>query len=380
MILKCLIANLARSFFLISLIISLVACGGSSSPPIVPPPSSSEFIYVSNVTSWDSHIAIFEIDTAGQLKEIAGSPLQPAGGAYGLIVDPQSRFLLVAQDPGWVPAAIDSSHALSFNTRVAIAGGWNLMDPLGRFFYTSLATSTTDFNPVHVYSVTAELSFPEVAGSPFDLGIRPVAIDPAGKFLFGFNTNEVATVQIGTTGTLTKISSVSAIDEPWDIYIHPSGGFLYVKSITDFSREDLRVYKINSAGALTAVASETNFVPEGQSFQFIAFDPSGNFVFSNRCGPPCQLDTLSIDQSAGYINPKPIFSNAHQWNTAVLNTSGARLFAVSGKPGESGCLPTGTGSAEPGVLSVFAITASGQLQPITTAQTGVCPGSVVVTQ
>ena len=102
------------------------------------------------------------------------------------------------------------------------------MDPLGRFFYMSFATG--DFTPVHVYSVTGDLSFPEVSGSPFDLGIRPVAIDPAGKFLFGFNTSEVVTVEIGANGTLRKISSVPRNDT-LDTYVHPSGSFLYVQSV-----------------------------------------------------------------------------------------------------------------------------------------------------
>jgi hypothetical protein len=108
------------------------------------------------------------------------------------------------------------------------------------------------------------------------------------------------------------------------------------------------------------------------------FHPSGKFVFSNRCGPPCQLDTLSIDQTTGYVTQKPIFSYAQDWNMAVLDTNGARLFAVSGRPGEAGCLPSGSG--DPGVLSVFTVTAPGQLHPLAAAQTGVCPQSVVVTE
>ena len=374
MILTCRRMNLACSLFLVSLVISIVGCGGSSPPPIVPPPSVDEFIYVANATTTGSTISIFQIDAAGHLKESANSPLQPAAGAYGLIPDPKSRFLLVAQDSGWVPAAIDSSHTLIFKTRAGIAGGWNVMDPLGRFFFTSLATS--DFNPVHAYSVTNDLSLPEVSGSPFDLGIRPVAIDPSGKFLFGFNTSEIATVKIGANGTLRKISSVPRNDAV-DIYVHPSGSFLYVQSFPFIHQYDLHVYKIGATGTLTPVASETNFTPD-QSFQFTAFHPSGKFVFSNRCGPPCQLDTLSIDQATGYVTPKPIFSYAQDWNMAVLDANGARLFGVSGRPGEAGCLPSGSG--DPGVLSVFTVTAPGQLHPIATAQTGVCPQSVVVTE
>jgi hypothetical protein len=208
------------------------SCGGSSTPTI-PPPQGLEFVYVGNVG--DRNISAFQIDNTGQLQEIAGSPFQPA---YSVAhADPLSRFLLVVQDAGEVPAVIESSHALSFNSKTAIPGGWELMDALGRFFYTSQATSETDFNPIHVYSVTADLSFPEVPGSPFDLGIRPLAIHPAGKFLFGFNSNEVVTVQIGATGTLTRISSVPAIALPWDIYIHPSGEFLYVEErASDWSR------------------------------------------------------------------------------------------------------------------------------------------------
>ena len=252
------------------------------------------------------------------------------------------------------------------------------MDPLGRFFYMSLATSTTDFNPIHVYSVTADLSFPEVAGSPFDLGIRPVAIDRAGKFLFGFNTAEVATVQIDASGALSKISSV-ARNNAVNIHVHPSGTFLYVASfpgVVSSYQYDIQVCNISATGTLTPVASETNFMPNA-TFDFIALHPSGKFVFSNSCGTTqCQLDTLSVDQTTGYIDPKPIFSYPEVWNKAVLDASGARLFAISGKPGKNGCLA----SDAPGILSVFTITASGQLQPMTTTQTDVCPASVVVTK
>ena len=137
---------------------------------------------------------------------------------------------------------------------------------------------------------------------------RPLAIDPLGKFLFGFNSTEVATVQIGAAGKLSKISSVPRSDAV-DVYIHPSGSFLYVQSFPFIYQYDLHVYKISSAGTLTSVASETNFTPD-QSFRFTAFNTSGKFVFSNRCGGPnpCQLDTLSVDQTTGYINPKPMFS------------------------------------------------------------------------
>jgi len=305
------VRNSPKIFSHVLVLISLVwtCCCGGNSFHSVPPPQNLEFIYVGNSPG----ISAFQIDSSGKLQELPSSPLTALQDAIPVVADPQSRFILLGTYPVLFPAVIDSSHALSFTSKAKLPEGHFLMDPLGRFFFDApdAGGKFTTSTPIHVYSVTADLSFPEVPGSPFEAGILPAAIDPGGKFIFGFsvdaalNVNAIATIQIGATGTLTTISTVPVANKVQYTYVfasvNASGDFLYVSSFQNQNYQyDLTVYKISATRALTPTASEPNFTPKsvpGGSFKFIGFDPADRFVYSEDCNSTaCYLDTLPIDQ------------------------------------------------------------------------------------
>jgi hypothetical protein len=361
-------------------LILICGCGGSSSPSIPPPPQASEFVYVAAA---DQSISGFQIGSSGQLSAVPGSPFKVPGSPFNasssmlLIADPQSRFLLISgpelSGPGrvLVAAGIDESHALTFTSTAKFSNPTvPLMDPHRRFIFVrdnsfEIGVPTL----IHVYSVSNDLSFPEVPSSPSQPDTSPQAIDPAGNFIFGFEGGSIDTLQIAATGALTKTASF-AVYEPIYGYVHPTGRFFYAKRLNTNIPQgfDLDVFRIDSTGALTLSTTEQNF---GNSL--VAFHPSGNFVFSLSCGVyPCSLDVLPIDSTTGAISSTPTYSLPQWSGDAALDGTGARLFAASaGKPNDC---------SGPGKLTVFSVGLHGNLQPIgATAQTGPCPSGVVVT-
>jgi hypothetical protein len=382
------VAESQRRFFFAACVLPLVlicaGCGSSSSPSI-PPPQTSEFIYVgsqgvnSAANPLPGTISAFQINGSGQLSEIPGSPfkvpLLPPFGWWGLQADPKSRFLMVVSATNTLmPAGISASHTLTFGSGAKLLPGGTLMDPRGRFFFdaTDGSGSLGPTTPIHVYSVTADLSFPEVLGSPFLAGILPAAIDPEGKFIFGIG-GQIDTLQISASGALTKTSSFPDY-AAYYAFIHPSGQFLYAEDVSQTNPDgtDIQVYKIDSVGGLTPAASEPNFAP-GKTFSFY-FHPSGNFLFSNGCtnlNSTCSLDTLPIDVNTGRINPTATSSLPGRFASLALDSTGGRLFVIA----------NGSDCTVPGLLSVYSVSTQGELRATgVTAQTGPCPTSVVVTQ
>jgi len=367
--------NTILSPFLILLsLVSTGGCGGKSSNS-VPPPQNREFLYVGNETT----ISVVQIDSSGKLQELPSSPFTAPNDAAPVIADPQSRFLILGAYPSLFPAAIESSHLLSFASNTKFAMGYPLIDPRGRFFFDAadLGGKFTSSTPIHVYSIGANLSFPEVPGSPFEPGILPAVTDPEGKFIFGFgvdaaqNVNAIVTIQIADTGTLTTVNTlpVAFNADYTDVFghVHPSGQFLYV---TNYSVQNyqyaLTVYKIGATGTLAKTAFEPNFGLAGLGF--VGFNPAGTFVYAQHCSSAaCSLDTLSVDQSTGAINTTPLFSLPGWWNLKGFDRSGARLFAVTP---ESEC---NLGVSD--VLTVFDVSMTGQLHPTSTLKFGSCPPS-----
>jgi DNA-binding beta-propeller fold protein YncE len=356
-------------------------CGGGN-PPAPPPPQAAEFVYVANQASPNqgtNSISAFELDTAGHLRELPQSPVPLPLLPYNLIADPKSRFLLVGGPtslaPGapsvYIPAAIGASHDLTLVSNSQLPFGFNVMDPQGSFFFDADNGFTTN-TPVHVYNAGGDLSFLEIASSPFFAGILPAAIDPAGKFIYGIDLfggggSTIDTLQIASTGALSKISSVSASLFAQFAYVHPSGQFLYVQSLDPSSNVDLQVYKINHAGSLTPAALEQNIVP-GKSLRLTAFSPSGKFVLALECSNTCEVDTLTIDTVTGTINPTPTHSFPNTGAFAIDST-GSRVFQLS----------SGPDCSVPGLLTVLGLDGNGRTRPTgITLPTGTCPDAVVV--
>jgi DNA-binding beta-propeller fold protein YncE len=370
---KCLRTHVSCLCCVFSLILM---CACASSHPSIPPPETSQYVYVAN--AGDNSISGFEIDSGGQAGVIPGSSFKLSFQPGRLISDPQSRFLLVGAEPlPFMPAAIGTSHTLSFNSNETLPSGYVLMDPRGRFVFLTDNSGAFGNLITHVYSVKTDLSFEEVAGSPSEPYLLPAATDPAGKFIFALELTNIHTLRIEDTGALTEVASTSVNSYPVRALVDPPGRFLYAEHINPAG---IQVFQIGTTGTLTT-ASDIKF-PEGRGFSLYAFHPSGNFVLANECTgiglPTCSLlDTLFVNSKTGELNLTPVYSLPIQWwLQPVLDSTGAQILIISSGTSSSDC-----NVSVPGLLRVFSFGTDGRLRPTgVTAQTGRCPSFVVVTQ
>ncbi|HNO26649.1 MAG TPA: beta-propeller fold lactonase family protein, partial [Leptospiraceae bacterium] len=151
----------------------------------------------------------------------------------------------------------------------------------------------------------------QVAGAPYTTGNDniSVAVDPAGKFVFGanyFTTNVFSFVINTATGALSAApgSPYAAGSAPGYVYSEPLGRFVYVANSGDaVGTAAISGYSLNSTtGALTALGGS----PFAAGANPIAFysDPSGKFLYSVNTGSN-NISGFAVNSSTGALTPVP---------------------------------------------------------------------------
>ena len=300
------------------------ACGGGSSSVIInppPPPSAKDALYISTGLTPNSLLTYVFDTSAGTL----GSPTTIAGA----------------------PAGIDTK-----------------VYPGGTFLYVS------DFNSGSIFAYSINRSngaLTAVAGSPFSfLGHTgnggPIAIDPAGKFLFNSNASgAIVSYTINSqTGVLTPGTAPVVNDGNQPIYLlaDPMGKFLIVSNHSDSSGRNYSVFSIDSTtGVLTQVSGSP-------------------FTIGQNTGP--QQIVLNSNETVLYA----ALSNSKEVNAVNFNSTTGALTAFQGAPYPAQSMPTSlallssgqflyAGNNGAGTVSEYSVnTTTGALTPGNVAQVG----------
>jgi 6-phosphogluconolactonase len=217
----------------------------------------------------------------------------------------------------------------------------------------------------HTGSLTEVMPRTPLTNSSGGIGLSPAAMimDSDGKYLFVANqvSNDIWVFSIGSSGTLTFVSSVSLAGPPSSLTLSASGNFLYVP-VPIFSA--IYVFSVN-AGALTQVGNP--FAVSG-GVGNLGVDGKGNFLFV----PNPSTDTVTVlrVQSDGTL---ALSAGAFATSTTpvaaatVTNTTGEFLYVAN------------SGSNN---LSQFQVdTTTGELTTLTNASTvgtGTQPSQIVV--
>jgi 6-phosphogluconolactonase len=160
------------------------------------------------------------------------------------------------------------------------------MSPNGQFLYVA----SEDSGEVYAFSRNAATgtltpsSTPKVTGLP---GATDVQADPQSKFLFASYVNAVEVMSIGTDGSSTRISPVSAFSTnnngqgsgPHSMVIHPNGQSLYTANI---NAHTLTVFKVDPAsGVLTEVVPNPQ---TGADPNYVYIHPNGQVLYTADTG------------------------------------------------------------------------------------------------
>jgi 6-phosphogluconolactonase len=282
----------------------------------------SKVLYTTN----GNQLSGFQIQADGTLVQTTGTPFSMADTPVGIVTDPTADFLYASWSSGVLTVlAIDpATGALSLASSVTLdkfIHNAAAIAPSGRYLYQDdiypdTYPATLEVAGFATDAATGALSF--VPGSPLSsthsAGTSgPMAIDPAGKFLYvsyefavtGGYDGALAAYSIDpASGALTGVPGAPFVvgGVPSAVAIDASGKFLIVSMYPPSGSDNcLVVFSIDpGTGALTAVPGSP-FGPK--SCAFVAADPSGAYVYVGSAlqgeNDVATITVLSLDQATG---------------------------------------------------------------------------------
>jgi 6-phosphogluconolactonase (cycloisomerase 2 family) len=256
----------------------------------------------------------------------------------------------------------------TFGSPTTIAGAPAGIDtkvyPGGTFLYVS------DFNSGSIFAYSIDRStgaLTALAASPFSFPGHtgnggPIAIDPAGKFLFSANASgAIVSYTINSqTGVLTPGTAPVVDDGNQPIYllVEPMGKFLIASNHSDSSGKNYSVFSIDSnSGVLTQVSGSP-------------------FTIGTNTGP----EQIVFNSGASVLYAA--LSNSQQVNALNFNSTTGVLTAVQGAPYPAQSMPTSlallpsgpflyAGNNGAGTVSQYSVnTTTGALTPGNVTQVG----------
>jgi 6-phosphogluconolactonase (cycloisomerase 2 family) len=261
------------------------------------------YVYVANHES--SFVSGWRINTDGSLTPInpstAGSPVTNLSGSdptenrpHSSVMDKDGQYLYVVAGigpatlkvyqiqtaPGATQGTLTAMTGQSF--AVGIHAHRVRMSPNGQFLYVA----AEDSGEVYAFSrntstgALTRSSTPKLTGLT---GALDVQVDSQNKFLFASYINAVEVMSLGSDGSPTRISPVSAFSTnnngqgsgPHSMVIHPNGQSLYTANINAHS---LTVFKVDPAtGVLTEVVPNPQ---TGADPNYVFIHPNGQVLYS----------------------------------------------------------------------------------------------------
>lgn len=314
---------------------------------------------------------------------------------------------------GVVPFSIKSSGRLSaISSQVDAGGGPNsaAITSDNKYLYVGNANGG-----ISAYAISGDGSLTALSGSPYATGITPASltIESAGTYLYALDTTSsgISAYKISSsTGALSSVqtvefSSIAAVSGPlYAVRAAPHKKYLYFA----LGADGVWIYKIGTSGTLTYVTSVK--APSGGQSMDIAIEPNGNFAYvpdgnngvwaysvdqngglTALSGSPFAAGmypvAAAVDPSAKYVYV--VNQGANSMSAFARNSDGT-LTVLSGQPG-TGLMPTSvtvessakfvyvTNEDESPDVSIFQIQSDGTLTSAGNASSGTTPFASVAT-
>jgi len=254
--------------------------------------SAAARIYVPNYGSSPSSVSGYERAADGSLSVLAGSPFAmvpgppyAVSGTSALAFAPQgSRAISSYLFEGGVAAlGLDANGSVSpLGEPIVTASALGLaVSPDGRFAYVSTREfGGTPAEGIHAYSIGADGSLGEIAGSPFGGAneIWDLAMTPDGAYLFALRRDgtEIRRFSIAADGSLGELGPATATPGgATQALVSPDGRFLFVA----FSGVESGVvsYAIGGDGSLTQDGEPA--LIGGVGLKYFDVAPSGRHIY-----------------------------------------------------------------------------------------------------
>jgi 6-phosphogluconolactonase len=270
---------------------------------------SGKFLYVANPGQNENDISLFTIASNGDLNEVTPrTSVLPGTLPQFMAMDPAGGFLYVAN----VQSANISVFSINASSGVLtqIVGSpfqinvspLNMqLTPSGKYLYVTAPSEP--YGLIEGFSVNAGELDPVSVTSTGGVNPNGLAIDPTGTYLYAANTasNSISIFTIASSGAnagaLTEVPGSpfdDIYDDPFALILDSAGQYLYVANQVS---NNVAVYSITSSTgspvALTTSTTTFAFTTE-TSPSFLAFDPSGKYLFVGNQGSSAGIEAFSV--------------------------------------------------------------------------------------
>jgi 6-phosphogluconolactonase (cycloisomerase 2 family) len=316
----------------------------------------------------------FSQDTAGNLKPVPGSPVTPqAFGATGALAayngnvyigsypDTTGHTVLIqykANSSDGSLTQVGSKPALASGQgdtglrKLWVNSKHNVM--YGVYQWTVVTYALASDGTPSIITSTAP-STDSVTGFDFmPNGPYAYAAIQNGNPKTGFQTPQIMLLTMVSDGSVTTTRSVATLNQNFsgDLKIDPSGK--YVVAQDGFNDNEIRVFAIQSDGSLTEVPGSP-FAAGTQYSSFLAFDPSGKFLYSLSQSPaqpqPENLQVYSFDPSSGKLAQVQNIAEPNEQNALGLTVDGNFVYITNTQGGTQSTITVYNADPNTGMLT-----------------------------
>jgi len=174
----------------------------------------------------------------------------------------------------------------------------------------------------------------QLVGSPISAGsaVESLAIHPSGKYLYAANSgsNNISLYTISSAGALTEVTPrTNAGTSPTLLVMDASGSFLYAANSGSF---DISVFSINASNGALTVVEQTGgaSAPIGLSAINMALTPSGNALYVTGQGQQGWIEAFPVSQGVlGVpVAGSPFLAGNNPYGLAIDST-GTHLYTAN---------------------------------------------------
>jgi YVTN family beta-propeller protein len=307
--------------------------------------SAARVVYVSNGLGGSQNVSALAMAADGSLSPIPGSPF-PTGGTTqeGLSITPNAQHLYVS--------LFGTGNVTGFN----VGPGGGLATVPGAPYATGSTplgnTPTPDGshlfvwnhgNAVGVWTIAADGSLTQIAGSPFPVSAghtNPFAgsVSPSGNFLYvpdeNPNPSTVTVYSVASTGSLSIAQTIPTGHNPFGSAITPDGKFFYVsapEADPGYPNGSIIMYAVSPAtGLLTEIGTRVNPAPGNHPLE-MAITPDGRFLYvATRI--TSTVNAYAINSVTGTLTPvagQPFATGGTNGKSLAVTPDGKRLYVAN---------------------------------------------------
>lgn len=271
------------------------------------------FLFVANAQ--DSTVSAFTIQSDGNLKAVAGSPIKSGKNPQALSTDSNGNYLYVANRDSKTLSVYEihpqkgelreltatDIHAAS-PYPIMVEPADLVLHPSDRGVYIA-AVDGKKVAGFRYYDDGVMVVDLENYGSPYDLGVAAsrVAFDTEGRFLYALDAanNQLSVHSFNEVTSALRANPdakpVATGKDPQAMAFHPGGRYLYV---LNRGSEDVSIFQVDANG--NAPKEIPGRVSTGKSPASITIDASGRFAYVVNTGSNT-VSVYSVNAATGKL-------------------------------------------------------------------------------